>query len=219
SNNNHFKLIVDQLGSVRLVVNATTGVVVQQMNHDEFGKATMDTSPGLQPFGFAGGLYDSDTKLVRFGLRDFDSEIGRWNSKDVIRFDTGDTNLYGYTSNDPVNFIDAEGLYKYSPTAGGPVDSATGAALSCFESCSGLEITVTAGKEGGHSPGSAHATGQACDVGKNSNPNLTRPVAQQCFSKCFNQSTSFGQEEGNHFHFQTRPGKGGAVGGFPLGIK
>ncbi|MDO9182082.1 MAG: RHS repeat-associated core domain-containing protein, partial [Bacteriovorax sp.] len=97
SNNNHFKLIVDQLGSVRLVINATPGAIVQQMNHDEFGKATMDTSPGLQPFGFAGGLYDSDTKLVRFGLRDFDSEIGRWNSKDVIRFSAGDSNLYGYT--------------------------------------------------------------------------------------------------------------------------
>ncbi|MDO9183630.1 MAG: RHS repeat-associated core domain-containing protein [Bacteriovorax sp.] len=79
------------------------------MNHDEFGKATMDTSPGLQPFGFAGGLYDSDTKLVRFGLRDFDSEIGRWNSKDVIRFKAGDTNLYGYTFADPVNWIDPSG--------------------------------------------------------------------------------------------------------------
>jgi hypothetical protein len=29
-----------------------------------------DTAPGLQPFGFAGGLYDSDTGLVRFGARD-----------------------------------------------------------------------------------------------------------------------------------------------------
>ncbi|MDO9183628.1 MAG: RHS repeat-associated core domain-containing protein, partial [Bacteriovorax sp.] len=67
------------------------------------------------PFGFAGGLYDSDTKLVRFGLRDFDSEIGRWNSKDVIRFSAGDSNLYGYTFSDPVNFVDPSGLIINDP--------------------------------------------------------------------------------------------------------
>jgi hypothetical protein len=33
---------------------------------------TADTNPGFQPFGFAGGLYDQDTKLVRFGARDYD---------------------------------------------------------------------------------------------------------------------------------------------------
>jgi len=54
-------------------------------------------------------LYDSDTKLTRFGARDYDAEIGRWTSKDPIRFSGGDTNLYGYVFNDPVNFIDSDG--------------------------------------------------------------------------------------------------------------
>ena len=31
------------------------------------------TQPGLSPFGFAGGLYDDDTGLVRFGARDYDA--------------------------------------------------------------------------------------------------------------------------------------------------
>ena len=44
-------------------------------------------------------------------------------------------------------------------------------------------------------------------------------MAQECFQICFDPSSSFGQEEGNHFHFQNRPGLGGAVGGFPPGIK
>jgi len=35
------------------------------------------TSTGFQPFGFAGGLYDRDTNLVRFGARDYDPETGR----------------------------------------------------------------------------------------------------------------------------------------------
>ena len=28
------------------------------------------------PFGFAGGLHDRDTGLVRFGYRDYDPEVG-----------------------------------------------------------------------------------------------------------------------------------------------
>ena len=63
-----------------------------------------------KPFGFAGGLYDSDTKLVRFGARDYDAETGRWTTKDPIRFKGDGTNLYAYVLNDPINFIDPSGL-------------------------------------------------------------------------------------------------------------
>lgn len=75
------------------------GSVAQQIDYDEFGVVTADSNPGFQPFGFAGGLYDS--KLVRFGKRDYDAETGRWTSKDPIRFDGHDTNLYRYGRNDP----------------------------------------------------------------------------------------------------------------------
>jgi RHS repeat-associated protein len=69
-----------------------------------------DSNPGFQPFGFAGGPYDVDTKLVRFGARDYDAETGRWAAKDPILFAGGDANLYAYVSNDPVNNIDSYGL-------------------------------------------------------------------------------------------------------------
>ena len=36
-------------------------------------------------FGFAGGIYDPDTELVRFGARDYDPRVGRWTTKDPIR--------------------------------------------------------------------------------------------------------------------------------------
>ena len=62
------------------------------------------------PFGFAGGLYDSDTKLTRFGYREYDAETGKWTAKDPIGFNGGDTNLYGYVLGDPVNLVDPEGL-------------------------------------------------------------------------------------------------------------
>ena len=105
-----YRLITDHLGSVRLVVNAATGEVVQRMNYDAFGRVLNDTNPGFQPFGFAGGLYDDDTGFVRFGARDYDAYAGRWTAKDPIGFDGGDANLYGYALGDPVNRIDPSGL-------------------------------------------------------------------------------------------------------------
>lgn len=106
-----YRFITDQLGSVRLVVNSQSGEIAQQLRYDEFGVVLEDTNPGFQPFGFAGGLYDSDTGLVRFGARDYDPHTGRWTSKDPIRFGGGDSNLYGYVLGDPVNFIDPTGEF------------------------------------------------------------------------------------------------------------
>jgi RHS repeat-associated protein len=80
------------------------------MDYDEFGNVLLDTNPGFQPFGFAGGLYDRDTKFVRFSARDYDAETGRWTVKDPIGFAGGDDNLYGYSGNDPVNQKDPNGL-------------------------------------------------------------------------------------------------------------
>jgi RHS repeat-associated protein len=105
-----YRIISDQVGSPRLVVNTGAGQVIQRMDYDAFGNLTADTNPGFQPFGFAGGLYDQDTKLVHFGAREYDGKTGRWISKDPILFESGQTNLYVYVENDPVNQTDPEGL-------------------------------------------------------------------------------------------------------------
>ncbi|WP_375591828.1 carbohydrate-binding protein [Chitiniphilus eburneus] len=105
-----YRIITDQLGTVRLVVNSQTGEVKQEIAYDAWGNVLSDTNPGFQPFGFAGGLYDKDTGLVRFGARDYDPQIGRWTAKDPIGFGGGDSNVYGYVKSDPVNNIDPSGL-------------------------------------------------------------------------------------------------------------
>ena len=86
--------------------------MVKKIDYDSFGNIINDTDPAFEiPFGFAGGLHDRDTGLLRFGLRDYDPDIGRWTAKDPIGFTGGDTDLYGYCLNNPINRIDPFGLY------------------------------------------------------------------------------------------------------------
>jgi len=105
-----YRIVSDHLGSVRVVVDTGTGQVVQRMDYDAFGYVIQDTNPGFQPFGFAGGIYDYDTKLTRFGARDYDALTGRWTAKDPIMFDGGDTNLFAYVEGNPLSLIDPTGL-------------------------------------------------------------------------------------------------------------
>lgn len=71
----------------------------------------------LQPFGIAGGLYDDDTGLVRFGARDYDPATGRWIARDPIRWAGGQSNVYEYVANNPVGATDAEGTGPIGCTA------------------------------------------------------------------------------------------------------
>ncbi len=108
-NGNTYRIVSDHLGSPRMVIDTATGIIEQQLEYDEFGNILADSNPGFQPFGFAGGLYDPDTQLVRFGARDYDPLIGRWTVRDPILFAGGSTNLYSYAKVDPVNFTDPSG--------------------------------------------------------------------------------------------------------------
>jgi RHS repeat-associated protein len=110
-NGSTYRIVTDHVGSPRLVINVETGEIAQQMEYDEYGNVLADTNPGFQPFGFAGGLYDHQTLLTHFGARDYDARYGCFTTKDPVLFTGGDTNLYGYVLNDPVNFVDPLGLW------------------------------------------------------------------------------------------------------------
>jgi len=105
-----YRYITDARGSVVQVVRVDTGAVVQAITYGPWGEVLSDTNPGFQPFGYAGGLYDPATGLVRFGERDYDPRTGRWTARDPIGFAGGDTNLYAYVGGDPINYVDPTGL-------------------------------------------------------------------------------------------------------------
>lgn len=109
--NKAYKIIHDPgTSSVRYIVDAENAMIVQESEYDEHGNIMKNTNAEFQPLGFAGGLYDADTKLIRFGARDYDPTIGRWTTKDPIGFAGGDTNLYAYVGGNPMSYNDPTGL-------------------------------------------------------------------------------------------------------------
>lgn len=109
-----YRVVSDQLGTPRVLLDSA-GVIVKAMEFDEFGIKMSDTNSAVEiPFGFAGGLYDADTKLTRFGARDYDASIGRWVNKDPLLV-FGGVNLYRYANNDPINLVDRTGRFPVVP--------------------------------------------------------------------------------------------------------
>ncbi len=107
-----FYLGYDQVGSLRVVADSA-GNIPKKIDYDSFGNILSDSNPSFSvPFGFAGGLHDRDTGLVRFGARDYDPATGKWTAKDPIDFGGGDLNLFEYCLENPVNAVDIGGFFQ-----------------------------------------------------------------------------------------------------------
>ncbi len=99
----------DQVGSPRVITDSS-GSVVRQIDYSAWGEIVNDSNPGFDfVIGFAGGIADETTGLVRFLARDYDPVSGRWTARDPLRF-KGGTNLYMYANSDPISFRDPTGL-------------------------------------------------------------------------------------------------------------
>jgi RHS repeat-associated protein len=105
-----YRIETDQVGSPLALVDRDERVV-KRVIYDSFGNVVHDDNPKLKlPLAFAGGLWDKETKLVHFGHRDYDPDVGRFITKDPIGYAGGDSDLYGYCLDDPVNGVDPLGL-------------------------------------------------------------------------------------------------------------
>ncbi len=71
----------------------------------------MVTETVTNPLRFPGQYYDAKTGLHYNWNRFYDPGTGRYISADPIGLDGG-MNLYAYSNNDPVNWIDPKGLKK-----------------------------------------------------------------------------------------------------------
>ncbi len=88
-------------------ITDTTGTVVWSATYDSFGKTTIGTETITNNLRFPGQYYDTETGLHYNWNRYYDPETGRYMRVDPI----GEgLNLYLYTQNNPLKYIDPRGL-------------------------------------------------------------------------------------------------------------
>jgi len=71
-----YRIITDQVGSVRLVVDTASDAVAERLEYDEFGNILSDSAPGTLPFGFSGGIRDDNTNIPKEDLDNADVHVG-----------------------------------------------------------------------------------------------------------------------------------------------
>jgi RHS repeat-associated protein len=168
-----YRVVSDHLGSPRRVVNvANSSDVPFSARYSSFGEVT---GSGLEwmPFGFAGGVYDDETRLVRFGVRDVDTLGGRWTQKDPGRWNIGDLNLYLYSYGDPVNYIDNDGR---NPVL---VAIAIGIILFGDTGCTGSRCADLAKAENDEKNACKNIGGNPPDSGGLLGPNESAPTSDE----------------------------------------
>ncbi|HKM56875.1 MAG TPA: RHS repeat-associated core domain-containing protein, partial [Isosphaeraceae bacterium] len=112
--------LTDRLGSVRVLTD-NTGSVIDEINYDAYGNILTETNPSASDrYLWTGQQFDALTGLQYNQARYYDPATGRWTSEDPIGFAGGDTNLYRYVGDDPVNKVDPSGLADLCPPLGPP---------------------------------------------------------------------------------------------------
>jgi RHS repeat-associated protein len=104
--------IEDALGSIGGVVNGA-GALTANAAFDPYGQ-TGSTPPLTFPFGYTGRLPVAGN-IAYLRTRFLDTATGRFLSEDPADFGGGDVNLYGYSSEDPIDFNDPAGLAPQYP--------------------------------------------------------------------------------------------------------
>ncbi|XP_039343476.1 teneurin-1 isoform X5 [Mauremys reevesii] len=105
-----------------LAIFSSRGQVIKEILYTPYGDIYQDTCPDFQVIiGFHGGLYDSLTKLVHLGQRDYDVIAGRWTTPNHHVWKHLNTipkpfNLYSFENNYPVGRI--QDVAKYTTDIG-----------------------------------------------------------------------------------------------------
>ena len=97
----------DHLGSVREMTDVF-GAIQVRYDYDPYGRRTKIFGSLDADFGYARMYYHAASGLNLTLYRAYDSDLGRWNSRDPLAEAAG-LNLYDYVGNDPVNYSDALG--------------------------------------------------------------------------------------------------------------
>lgn len=101
----------DHLGTPQKLTTSN-GAVVWSAKYTSFGEATVEVETVASNLRFPGQYYDVDTRLYYNYHRYYDSWIGRYLGPDPIGFQGSQVTVYNYVGNNPLKFVDPEGLWS-----------------------------------------------------------------------------------------------------------
>ena len=104
----------DILGSTRSVTD-NHGIQESYYDYDIFGSPVAGDFTTGADYGYLGKPYDSITGLYNYGYRDYSPQTVRFTTVDSIR---DGSNWFAYVNNDPVNYVDLDGLMAVTVVAG-----------------------------------------------------------------------------------------------------
>jgi RHS repeat-associated protein len=95
---------------------ADSGSVDAHYEYDTYGGSVIASGSAAaeNAYRFSTKYRDKETGLYYYGYRYYDPAAGRWESRDPIG-PGGGLNLYGFVENQPVAYIDAQGLRAEIP--------------------------------------------------------------------------------------------------------
>jgi RHS repeat-associated protein len=119
-----FYVLSDHLDTPRQIIDASKQLRWRWDATDPFGANGHNTNPqGLGDFTyrlrFPGQFFDWETGLHYNVFRDYDPGVGRYVESDPIGLDGG-INTYAYVENDPVSWVDPDGLFAIPWTPAPP---------------------------------------------------------------------------------------------------
>ena len=103
----------DGLGTITSLSN-TAGSLAETYTFDSFGKPTNSSGSLTNPFQYIGREFDSETSLYYYRARYYDPGVGRFISEDPTGVEGG-MNLFAYTDNNPLKWVDPFGLAPKLP--------------------------------------------------------------------------------------------------------
>jgi len=106
-------------GHLRSALSLTddNGALLTEYTYEPFGQTTVAGTSSTNSFQYTGRENDN-TGLYYYRARYYSPFLQRFISEDPIRFSSGDTNLYAYVKNDPINSFDPLGLQEQEPQDG-----------------------------------------------------------------------------------------------------
>lgn len=156
-------LLTDALGST-VALGDGTGTLQTQYTYEPFGYASQTGAANTSSYKYT-GREDDGSGLYYYRARYYHPRLQRFIAEDPIGFGGGDLNVYGYTLNSPMRFVDPDGT-DIAVVMNGPIAS---------NPAGHVAIAITG--QGVYSFGTSHPLGQSlsdymADQSKNRSSNI-----------------------------------------------